>query len=307
MTTGKAMRKYIRFIFILAVILGSALLVNFGKYGWILTNQVKDYCELAYVIVFDSEKFTNTGIYTKKPVYIMHAGGGIRNLTYTNSLEALDQNYSVGERSFELDLDLTTDNEVVSIHGWEQIDLYEGGVGGRQYSLAEFRAMRRKDKLTQITLHSLAMWLQTHPGSNIITDVKSDNVKALRIIAAQYPRLKDRFIPQIYRLREYGAVRSMGFEKIILTLYAKEYRDGVVMCFSSKFPLYAVTMWDSRALRGNLGKMLAAEKITVYAHTVNDPAQVEMLRNAGVFGVYTDFLRTDGPVCYDMPTGYPAN
>jgi glycerophosphoryl diester phosphodiesterase len=288
----------------MAVILVSALLVNHAKYCFILFNQAKDYYELVYVIVFDARKFTSAVVDTGKPIYIMHAGGGIRNLTYTNSLEALDQNYAFGERAFELDFDITSDEEVVSIHGWEQMDLYETGVPGKQYSLAEFSAMRRKDSLSQITLNSLAMWLQTHPGSNIITDVKSDNVKALRIIAAQYPQLKGRFIPQIYHLKEYAPVRSIGFEKIILTLYVKEYGDSIVMYFAGKFPLYAVTMWDSRVLRGKLAKRLASKKITVYAHTVNDLAQVEILRTAGAFGVYTDFLRTIRPVRSYLPTHF---
>ena len=36
----------------------------------------------------------------KMPKFVAHAGGGINNLIYTNSLEALDSNYKKGFRFF---------------------------------------------------------------------------------------------------------------------------------------------------------------------------------------------------------------
>jgi len=56
-------------------------------------------------------------------------------------------------------------------------------------------------------------------------------------------------------------------------------------------------------LRGNLGKKLGNEKNSRVRHTVNDQSQVEMLKIAGAFGVYTIF-ENDGPVRYDLPTQY---
>lgn len=38
-------------------------------------------------------------------LYIAHAGGGVENYTYTNSLESLNSSYEQGFRFFELDLE----------------------------------------------------------------------------------------------------------------------------------------------------------------------------------------------------------
>jgi arylsulfatase A-like enzyme len=55
----------------------------------------------------------------RSPAFVAHAGGGIKGRSYTNSLEALDENYRRGFRFFELDFNWTSDNQLVCIHDWE--------------------------------------------------------------------------------------------------------------------------------------------------------------------------------------------
>ena len=52
---------------------------------------------------------------------IAHAGGQFNGATYTNSLEALDQNYEAGFRAFEIDLSFTSDGELVCLHDWGRV------------------------------------------------------------------------------------------------------------------------------------------------------------------------------------------
>ena len=58
------------------------------------------------------------------PRLVAHAGGAIRekeyNTFYTNSLEALQQNYSLGHRLFEIDFYLTSDKKLAAVHDWHQ-------------------------------------------------------------------------------------------------------------------------------------------------------------------------------------------
>ena len=162
------------------------------------------------------------------PTKIMHAGGAINSRTYTNSFEALNQNYQKGFLFFELDFDLTTDNIPVCIHGWEQSVLFEGGIEGTAYKFRDFVIAKRKDSLTSLTMYSLMDWLKKHPKSYIITDVKSDNIKVLKIISKLYPKMRSRFIPQIYSFNQYKPVRLMGYNNIILTLYRSSYSDDIV-------------------------------------------------------------------------------
>ena len=54
----------------------------------------------------------------KPTKYIAHAGGGINNITYSNCLEALNLNYKLGHRVFEIDFSCTSDNKLISLHDW---------------------------------------------------------------------------------------------------------------------------------------------------------------------------------------------
>ncbi len=57
----------------------------------------------------------------KSPIKrIAHAGGGINGITYTNSYEALDLNYGLGFRYFEIDFTYTTDQKLICLHDWKK-------------------------------------------------------------------------------------------------------------------------------------------------------------------------------------------
>jgi lipoteichoic acid synthase len=242
---------------------------------------VENCLELFYVVNFGNTDslFGKSSVSIHKPIIIQHGGGSYNRGIHRNTLEALDENYAKGERFFELDFDMTSDNELVCIHGW--IDEKDHWI------------IQDSDGLDPLTFAALSEWLSFHPDAYIITDVKNNNIKALSILAGASPNLKSRFIPQIFRLREYKKVRELGFSNIIFTLYFRDYSDEIVLSFAIKFPLFAVTMWGKRALHGTLVKKLNETNTTVYAHTINDKAAFDSLRKAGVYGVYTDYLHVE--------------
>ncbi|MDD5747424.1 MAG: glycerophosphodiester phosphodiesterase family protein, partial [Candidatus Omnitrophica bacterium] len=156
---------------------------------------------------------------------IAHAGGQIQSRVYTNSRQALTRSYQNGFRFIEIDLDWTSDQELVLIHDWDKtLQKYCNRKPGA-CSLAEFRGLTLEYGLTQLTLDDLAQWMRKFPDVYIVTDIKRDNLRALEKIRAAYPELTARYIPQIYRFEEYSPVRSLGYENIILTLYRSSYRD----------------------------------------------------------------------------------
>ncbi len=61
----------------------------------------------------------------KESTYIMHALGGVDGFAYTNSLEALERNYEMGHRLFEVDVCFTSDDILVCGHGWKKKDFIE--------------------------------------------------------------------------------------------------------------------------------------------------------------------------------------
>ncbi|TDI98529.1 MAG: hypothetical protein E2O73_09110 [Deltaproteobacteria bacterium] len=126
-----------------------------------------------------------------RPLLIVHAGGGIAEGTYSNSQEALDQSYAKGHRCFEIDLSWTTDARLVLAHDWDGSFKQWFADADTRPSLEAFKAMEMKDGLTQMTLEDLYEWLRRHEDAHIVTDVKAQNLVALRVIAKTAGSLKE--------------------------------------------------------------------------------------------------------------------
>lgn len=60
--------------------------------------------------------------------YVAHALGGVGGKTYTNSPQALEHNYNKGFRVFEVDLDLSSDDELIAWHSFDKVSLKEMGL-----------------------------------------------------------------------------------------------------------------------------------------------------------------------------------
>ena len=222
---------------------------------------------------------------------IAHAGGKIANATYTNSIDALDTNYQMGFRVFEMDFSWTTDQQLVCLHDWEESFERsfrrppQGAV-----SLKEFEQLvEDRSEFTKCSLPSLVQWFSDHQDAILVTDVKERNLDALELISSNYPEFIDRVVPQIYQPDEYPLVRRLGYEKIIWTLYTYPGSNLMVVQIAQTLDLMAVTMDTVRA-RQRLGADLDAINMPSYVHTINDYADSLFFRSIGIDEIYTDEL-----------------
>ncbi|WP_236838933.1 glycerophosphodiester phosphodiesterase family protein [Caldalkalibacillus salinus] len=221
--------------------------------------------------------------------FVAHAGGGINGHVYTNSLEALNNNYENGFRYFEVDFQWTVDEKLVALHDWDQtITKYFQSEPGR-YTFKEYINLEMRGDLTHLSLGDVITWLEANPEAYIITDIKKHNIKGLEKIAINYPKEVSRIIPQIYEIKEYPRVREMGYDNIIFTLYLNNYTDKLILDFVQNFDVFAITMPISRA-RTEMPSALNELDVYVYTHTVNDKTLLLELKDQGVDGFYTDFL-----------------
>lgn len=223
------------------------------------------------------------------PKTIAHAGGGYLELTYTNSLEALEHNkttYSL----FELDFSFTSDGHLVCIHDWKDSVKRSFGVElAAPPDLATFSELvATNSTYKKCTIPTLLAWLEANPGKVIVTDVKDRNVEALRYISSRYEDFSNRFIPQIYHPNEYDQVQAIGYEKIILTLYRYAGSDDDVLTAAAKHDYYAITMPKGRVRK--LAPNLQKSGIYSYVHTVNTLRETTKFRNLGISDIYTDWL-----------------
>jgi len=225
------------------------------------------------------------------PVFIAHAGGGINNRTYTNSLEALNSNYEKGYRFFEIDFSWTSDNELVAIHDWANAfqQMFYVSASTQIPTQVQFLQLESKTGLTQLSLVDVLKWADEKGDAFIVTDIKDDNIKALTKIGTDFKKYKKYIIPQVYNYKEYSEAIKLGYSNIILTLYRMKIDPLEVLDFSKHNSPFAITMHWKFAQSG-LAYYLHQNNTRVYAHTVNDVALFSSLRKIGVYGIYTDFI-----------------
>jgi glycerophosphoryl diester phosphodiesterase len=225
---------------------------------------------------------------------IAHGAGGIMEFEVTNSVEALALNYELGHRLFEIDLNLTTDNELAAVHNWHNY--------GGQKSLADFKKIRKADRFTSMGLDEIYEFMASHKDAYLITDTKSfeyteeETAAQFRIIhekAQKYggDAILNRVIPQIYNERMYDIVTQIyPFRSIIYTLYATSSPPSDVVEFvKDKDDIRAVTMHPLRFTHVFRDSLHEHGKL-IFLHTFNELEEVLDYKRQGVHGFYTDFI-----------------
>ncbi|MDA1354491.1 MAG: hypothetical protein O3A01_08550 [bacterium] len=223
---------------------------------------------------------------------VAHAGGKINGQIYTNSLAALNHNYEMGFRLFEIDFNWTKEGNLICLHKWNDRHFKNayGYTRKEAFSDSEFEAFRKSSPIASIGIDELIAWVKTHPDARIITDIKSNNLKGLQIIATLAQTHTAKFIPQIYQPNEYSPAKEMGYETIIWTLYRYSGNNKDVLKHAKKMDLFAITMPSERAEQG-VAKTLAKHNIYSYVHTINSPYSASKYINRyNAAGIYTDGL-----------------
>lgn len=238
----------------------------------------------------------------KKDRYIIHAGGSVTDRegvvqTYTNSLEALHNCYDKGNRIAEFDFMITSDGKVVCAHNSDKEGqwAYEVDAGyGKDYpaTFEDFMNAEFSGTLTTMSLDDLAQFMTDHPDLYIVTDVKDDNEEVCSIIRRDHPDLMDNFIIQIYHSGEYKAIKDLGFDYIIYTLYEatdEELTAQALKEFVKGSNLAGVTFWDDfPESYADSFNVLSDTKIPMLVHTVNDKEEMKRFFDMGISAIYTD-------------------
>lgn len=251
------------------------------SYGLVFMNKLQELAENKKILKLENDKT------------IMHAGGEICGMTYTNMKEALDKNYNIGKRYFEMDFMMTTDGHPINIHSWEGfVTKFYGAKyieGETNYQKAEYENMKSRHGYTQMDMEKTIEWFRNHKDAYLITDVKGENLPVLEKISKTAPDMKERIIPQIYKFDQYEKVKELGFKNIILTLYMSNYSADEIDDFALCHSLFGVTMSLSKFEMG-LGKKLIQNGVPVFVHTINRQSLANEVLKRGAKRVYTDTL-----------------
>ena len=236
----------------------------------------------------------NSTILAPFTLSIGHGGGRFKGIAKTNSYDALNANIDRFVVQ-ELDFEWTADGELVCIHNWDTAYTYRFGIEtDTPPDYATFRRLLTESPEApgNCDLDGLANWMRAHPALRIVTDVKSNPVAAHELIADRHPDLLSRFLPQAYKPDQIDFYRSLGFPKIIWTLYRYEHRSKpeIVIQEAQEHMPDAITMPASAVESGLMRAVIEGAGLPVYVHTINQAHTTACLLKAGAAGIYSDDL-----------------
>ncbi|WP_238143088.1 glycerophosphodiester phosphodiesterase family protein, partial [Streptococcus suis] len=245
----------------------------------------------------------------KFPNLIAHAGGTYReksyNTFYTNSLEALQQNYSMGHRVFEMDFYLTSDGKMAAVHDWDQFG-YMNGVALSSDEWKNFQTFGSPvtdSRFTTMLIGDVLDQMLINKDMFLVTDTKSFEVSKEEMITQfteiyneamkRDPKLLNRIVPQVYNEDMFHSIQSIfKFPSVIYTLYATQSSAEAITQFANANPeIRVITMstGDPRFGTEFFASLHAVNK-KVYTHTIHTYDELTKYSALGIDGFYTGLL-----------------
>ena len=244
----------------------------------------------------------------KKDTFIAHAGGSINNHVYTNSLESLEKNYSLGARYFELDLLLTSDNKIVAAHDWDtwkERTKYEGALPP---SSKDFLKFKIDEKFTPLSEIEIIDWFYKHPDTILVTD-KLDNAL---LIKDRFKKIQDNLIIELFTKKSIEEALLNNFSKILISQriiyknkFSKNYLDYLLNLKNIPYG-FAVshrTIYDYP----EFFKKAKSLGFKTYAYNINEKFDKYLLNTPGqegkvlcnlhnyIEGIYSDVIFSSSP------------
>ena len=233
---------------------------------------------------------------------IGHSFGLVDGCGYTGCLEAFQERYEAGIRTFEVDFSTTSDGKVVLRHDWGQ-ELQEGIDAEHIPTVDEFKAAKIYGKYTPLAFTDLLQLMNEYPDIWIVTDSKAAEKEEVRVEFEEMVKeaeetgmmdLLDRFIIQIYNEDMYDVVKEVyPFPQYIFTLYLRWYGDvedfeGICR-WCVLHDVESITMWNYR-YNEKIRSIADRYGMDIFVHTENNALDGVNYIRSGVDGLYTDVI-----------------
>jgi glycerophosphoryl diester phosphodiesterase len=217
--------------------------------------------------------------------YISHAGGQIKGLNYTNSLESFKQAKSQNHKFIEIDISKTSDEKYVLIHDFHKTRKYLFDKVG-EVDFKSFMSDKMKEGLTQQSLDQALNWLTKNPEISFVSDTKNcDLIEVLEYIKSNFPNLVARFIPQIFYIEQIKQAKYLGFENQIFAFYHIEITTPNIAVINQND--FLAVSFSKQKITSQLSRKIQ-HKILV--HTVNSSEEQKQLEENNVNYFFTDVL-----------------
>lgn len=257
------------------------------------TNEVKTLT--CNVTVKETPAFFNYKI-------MAHAHGGYEGNTYNNTFEALNNSISNGFEFFETDVILTSDNELVAFHAWDESSYGHTNMKFNPKQLImsydEFMNAKIQKNYKTVDTAQVIEYLKNNPNLYVDFDIKASDAESARIIAQKIVELcdndskvLDRILIQFISEEAYFAINEVyNFKYYQYFAYKRNVRkidDVIKFCKDNK--IVGVTI-NYTNLTDSLISKLKSNGIFILAHTIDDSGIANTLLDKGVDIICTNFL-----------------
>ena len=227
--------------------------------------------------------------------FIAHAGGGIDDLKYTNSLEAVNKSIKGNFKLIELDIRETLDNVFVGVHEWKEFKKItntkkkDGNeLNNEALLLNEFKKKKIYKKYTPLDIISINDIFRKNNELILLTD-KTNNFRKLN---SDLNFDKKRIMVEVFGKKNYFKSISEGIINPIYSFNHKDY-DFVI-----KHKIKIISAHSQDIINNSqIYKKLVENNVMVFMYSSNESDFINNNLDILFTHVYTDFWNINSAKC----------
>ena len=236
-------------------------------------------------------------LHIKENRFIAHAGGGFKDIAYSNSKEGVIHSIEKGFELIELDLLETSDGFIVAAHDWKTFKSnctdFRGQLDETPITYQEFNKCNYQinsinfTKLNEVNINEI---FQENRNLFLITD----KIRNYRLLSQKF-NFKDRIIPETFTIYGYILAKFYGFDSPLFPF--KKYNLIV-----EKFLNIELINISYNDFKKNTQKVsnLFNNGLSIYVYSSNDKFFIEKHIKKNITGVYTDFWDFNKKKCISV-------
>ncbi len=227
--------------------------------------------------------------------FIAHAGGGIDDLKYTNSLEAVNKSIKGNFKLIELDIRETLDNVFVGVHEWKEFKKItnikkndENELNNEALLLNEFKKKKIYKKYTPLDIISINDIFRKNNELILLTD-KTNNFSKLN---SDLNFDKKRIMVEVFGKKNYFKSISEGIFNPIYSFNHKDYN------FVIKHKIKIISAHSQDIINNSkIYKKLVENNVMVFMYSSNESDFINNNLDILFTHVYTDFWNINSAKC----------
>jgi glycerophosphoryl diester phosphodiesterase len=218
--------------------------------------------------------------------FIAHAGGGYKDISYSNSMESVLKSIDAGFKLIELDIFLTDDNYLVAVHDWKNFKKnclnYQNYINDKPLSYEKFNNCdyhKNSINLTQLNEDQIKKIFLSDKSLYLVTD----KIRDYKILSKKFSFV-ERILPETFSIKDYIFAKYYGFKNPIFPFKKYNFFIGKIL----NIKLINISYADFIKYEKQVYKLFN-KGINIYVYTSNDENFIRKNINKKISGVYTDF------------------